>query len=158
MDEILALPGQNLLSPIILSFVLGLAAALARSDLSFPEAVAKGLSLYLLFAIGFKGGTEVAAHGIDARLVSALLAGVALSFLLPFLAFALLRMLARVSVIDAAAVAAHYGSISIVTFVAATSLLAGRGVDAEGFMAAVVAAKEAPAILSALWLVARRGW
>lgn len=157
MDEILALPGQNLLSPIILSFVLGLAAALARSDLSFPEAVAKGLSLYLLFAIGFKGGTEVAAHGIDARLVSALLAGVALSFLLPFLAFALLRMLARVSVIDAAAVTAHYGSISIVTFVAATSLLAGRGVDAEGFMAAVVAAKEAPAILSALWLVARRG-
>lgn len=58
MDEILALPGQNLLSPIILSFVLGLAAALARSDLSFPEAVAKGLSLYLLFAIGFKAARK----------------------------------------------------------------------------------------------------
>jgi uncharacterized protein len=157
VGDILALAGQNLLSPIILSFVLGLAAALVRSDLSFPEAVAKGLSLYLLFAIGFKGGTEVAAHGVDARLASALLAGVALSFLLPFLAFALLRMLARVSVIDAAAVAAHYGSISIVTFVAATSLLAGRGIDAEGFMVAVAAAMEVPAILSALWLVARRG-
>lgn len=114
MGEIVALAGQNLVSPIILSFVLGLAAVLARSDLSFPEAVAKGLSLYLLFAIGFKGGTEVAAHGIDARLVSALLPGVALSFLLPFLAFTLLRLLARVSVIDAAAVAAHYGSISII--------------------------------------------
>jgi uncharacterized protein len=157
MGDILALAGQNLISPIILSFVLGLAAALARSDLSFPEAVAKGLSLYLLFAIGFKGGTEVAAHGIDARLVSTLAVGVALSFLLPFVAFTLLRMLARVSVIDAAAVAGHYGSISIVTFVAATSLLNGRGIESEGFMVAVAAAMEAPAILSALWLVARRG-
>ncbi len=156
MSDILALAGQNLLSPIILSFVLGLAAALARSDLSFPEAVAKGLSLYLLFAIGFKGGVQVAAHGVDARLVSALVAGVALSFLLPFIAFALLRMLARVSLIDAAAVAAHYGSVSIVTFVAATSLLTGRGIASEGFMVAVAAAMEAPAILSALWLVARR--
>jgi uncharacterized protein len=156
MSDMLALAGQNLLSPIILSFVLGLAAALARSDLSFPEAVAKGLSLYLLFAIGFKGGVQVAAHGVDARLVSALVAGVALSFLLPFIAFAVLRMLSRVSLIDAAAVAAHYGSVSIVTFVAATSLLTGRGIASEGFMVAVAAAMEAPAILSALWLVARR--
>lgn len=157
MGEVVALAGHNLVSPIILSFVLGLAAALARSDLSFPEAVAKGLSLYLLFAIGFKGGVEVAAHGVDARLASTLVAGVALSFLLPFVAFALFRVLAQVSVIDAAAVAAHYGSISIVTFVAATSLLTGRDITAEGFMVAVAAAMEAPAILSALWLVARSG-
>ncbi|UUP18694.1 sodium-dependent bicarbonate transport family permease [Nitratireductor thuwali] len=157
MDSILALAGANLVSPIILSFVLGLVAALARSDLSFPEAIAKGLSLYLLFAIGFKGGAGVAAHGVDARLVAALLAGVALSLLLPFIAFALLRFLTRVSVTDAAAVAGHYGSISIVTFVAASSLLAGRGIPAESYMVAVAAAMEAPAILSALWLVARRG-
>lgn len=157
MDGILALAGANLASPVILSFVLGLAAALARSDLSFPEAIAKGLSLYLLFAIGFKGGVSVAAHGVDARLLAALLAGVVLSLLLPFIAFALLRALTRVSVVDAAAVAGHYGSISIVTFVAATSLLAGSGIAAEGYMVAVAAAMEAPAILSALWLAARRG-
>jgi hypothetical protein len=157
MDGILALAGANLVSPIILSFVLGLAAALARSDLSFPEAVAKGLSLYLLFAIGFKGGAGVAAHGVDARLAAALLCGVALSLGLPFVAFALLRALARVSAVDAAAVAGHYGSISIVTFVAASSLLAGQGIGAEGYMVAVAAAMEAPAILSALWLAARVG-
>lgn len=157
MDSILALAGENLISPIILSFVLGLGAALARSDLSFPEAVAKGLSLYLLFAIGFKGGAGVAAHGVDARLVAALLAGVVLSLLLPFIAFMLLRALTRLSVIDAAAVAGHYGSISIVTFVAASSLLAGLGLQAEGYMVAVAAAMEAPAILSALWIAARRG-
>lgn len=157
MHSILALAGENLVSPIILSFVLGLMAALARSDLSFPEAIAKGLSLYLLFAIGFKGGTGVATHGMDARLAAALLSGVALSLLLPFIAFAMLRSLTRVSVIDAAAVAGHYGSISIVTFVAASSLLTGLGVAAEAYMVAVAAAMEAPAIVSALWLAARRG-
>lgn len=157
MDGILALVGVNLVSPIILSFLLGLVAALVRSDLSFPEAVAKGLSLYLLFAIGFKGGAGVAAHGVDALLVAALFAGVILSILLPFIAFAMLRFLTRVPVIDAAAVAGHYGSISIVTFVAASSLLAGRGIPAESYMIAVAAAMEAPAILSALWLAARRG-
>lgn len=157
MDEILNLAGQNLISPVILSFVLGLAAAFFRSDLSFPEAIAKGMSLYLLFAIGFKGGAGVAAHGVDARLVSALVAGVVLSLSLPLLAFALLRSMTKVSVTDAAAVAAHYGSISIVTFVAASSLLAGQGIAAEGYMVAVAAAMEAPAIASALWLVAWRG-
>lgn len=157
MDGILALAGANLVSPIILSFVLGLVAALARSDLTFPEAIAKGLSLYLLFAIGFKGGAGVAAHGVDAMLLAALLAGVVLSLLLPFIAFALLRFLTRLSITDAAAVSGHYGSISIVTFVAASSLLAGRGIPAESYMVAVAAVMEAPAILSALWLATRRG-
>lgn len=156
MTDILALAGTNLVSPIILSFVLGLAAALARSDLAFPEAIAKGLSIYLLFAIGFKGGAGVAAHGVEARLVAALVTGVMLSLLLPIVAFALLRLISSVSVIDAAAVAGHYGSISIVTFVAASSLLGGMGIAAEGYMVAVAAAMEAPAILSALWLAASR--
>ena len=157
MDSILTLAATNLVSPIILSFLLGLVAALFRSDLSFPEAIAKGLSLYLLFAIGFKGGAGVAAHGVDAKLMSALLAGIALSLLLPFIAFALLRAVARVSPIDAAAVAGHYGSISIVTFVATSSLLSGLGVLAESYMVAVAATMEAPAILSALWLASSRG-
>lgn len=157
MTEILSLAGANLISPIILSFALGLLAALARSDLTIPEAVAKGMSIYLLFAIGFKGGVAVSAHGIDQTLVLALLAGLVLSFALPLLAFALLRAMTGLSAVDAAAVAAHYGSISIVTFVAATSVLEGRMISPEGYMVAVAAVMEAPAILSALWLVARSG-
>ncbi|MEM1272327.1 MAG: sodium-dependent bicarbonate transport family permease [Pseudomonadota bacterium] len=155
MDNLFALAADNLLSPIILFFGLGFFAAFARSDLSVPEAVAKGMSLYLLFAIGFKGGASVADHGIDGRLISALVAGAVLSFLIPFLAFALLRVLSKLSTIDAAAVAAHYGSISIVTFVASSSVVDSAGLDPEGYMVAVAAVMEAPAILSALWLVAR---
>ena len=155
MDDILKLAGANLLSPIILSFALGLAAALARSDLSVPEAAAKALSIYLLFAIGFKGGAAVAAHGVDATLVLSLGAGIVLSLAIPFVAYALLRAITRLSVLDAAAVAAHYGSISIVTFVAATSVLTAQGIEFEGYMVAVAAAMEAPAIISALWLVTR---
>ncbi|MGP6088486.1 sodium-dependent bicarbonate transport family permease [Antarctobacter jejuensis] len=151
----LDLAAANLLSPIVLSFVLGLFAALARSDLSVPEAVAKGISIYLLFAIGFKGGAGVAAHGFEARLAATIIAGVLLSFALPVLAFGLLRTLSGMSRTDAAAVAGHYGSISIVTFVAGTTLLANAGLTAEGYMVAVAAAMEAPAILSALWLLSR---
>ena len=157
MSEILTIAGQNLLTPMILCFCLGLAAALARSELSIPEAMAKAMSIYLLFAIGFKGGVSVAIHGLDGQLVAALLAGVALSFGLPFVAFGLLRALSRMSVLDAAAVAAHYGSISIVTFVTATTVLSGQGIDSEGYMVAVAAAMEAPAIVAALWLAARSG-
>ena len=157
MSEFLSLAGQNLLSPIILSFALGLMASLARSDLNVPEAVAKGMSIYLLFAIGFKGGASVASYGLDARLGFSLLAGVILSALLPIIAFGLLKAMTGMSRLDAAAVAAHYGSISIVTFVAATSVLEGRGIPSEGYMVAVAAAMEAPAILSALWLISRGG-
>ena len=155
MGDILSLAANNLVSPIILSFALGVLAALARSDLSIPEAVAKGMSIYLLFAIGFKGGVSVADHGIDGTLGLSLLAGIVLSFALPILAFGLLQFMSKLSRLDAAAVAAHYGSISIVTFVAATSVLESSGIASEGYMVAVAAAMEAPAILSALWLVSR---
>ena len=157
MTEILSLAGTNLISPIILSFALGLLAAFLRSDLTVPEAAAKALSIYLLFTIGFKGGVSVASHGLDGTLIAALVAGLILSFVIPFVAFGLLRILTGLSTTDAAAVAGHYGSISIVTFVAATSILQGRGIPAEGYMVAVAAIMEAPAILSALWLVARTG-
>ncbi|MEM7630689.1 MAG: sodium-dependent bicarbonate transport family permease [Pseudomonadota bacterium] len=157
MQDILSLAATNLLSPIILSFALGVAAALARSDLNIPEAVAKGMSIYLLFAIGFKGGVSVADHGIDGTLALSLLAGIVLSAALPLIAFALLQVLGNLSRLDAAAVAAHYGSISIVTFVAGTSVLEASGITSEGYMVAVAAAMEAPAILSALWLVSSGG-
>ncbi|WP_431298205.1 sodium-dependent bicarbonate transport family permease [Tabrizicola sp. BL-A-41-H6] len=157
MDGILSLAAANLLTPMILCFALGLAASLARSELSIPEAAAKTMSIYLLFAIGFKGGVAVNDHGLDASLGLAILGGVMLSFGLPFVAFALLKLLTKLSPIDAAAVAAHYGSISIVTFVTATSVLQSSGIASEGYMVAVAAAMEAPAIVSALWLVARSG-
>ena len=153
----LSLAAENLLSPIILSFALGLFAALARSDLSVPEAAAKARSIYLLFAIGFKGGVSVAAHGLDATLLLTLAAGFVLSASLPLIAFVLLQTMTGLSRIDAAAVAAHYGSISIVTFVAASSVLTSQGLVAEGYMVAVAAVMEAPAIVSALWLVSRGG-
>lgn len=157
MDGILTLAMGNLLSPIILFFALGLLASFARSDLSIPEAIAKGMSIYLLVSIGFKGGVSVSDHGIDARLLLSLLAGLVLSFSIPLIAFALLRAMTRLDVTDAAAVAAHYGSISIVTFVAATSVIGSAGLTSEGYMVAVAAVMEAPAILSALWLIARYG-
>lgn len=155
MLEIFALAADNLISPIVLSFALGLAAALARSDLSVPEAAAKAISIYLLFAIGFKGGAGVAHHGVDAKLLLTLLTGMILSALIPLVAFALLRAVSDLDRLNAAAVSAHYGSISIVTFVAATSVLDSQGIVAEGYMVAVAAAMETPAILSALWLISR---
>ncbi|MBU2992495.1 sodium-dependent bicarbonate transport family permease [Octadecabacter sp. 1_MG-2023] len=157
MADILNLAASNLLSPVILSFVLGLGAALGRSDLTVPEAAAKAMSIYLLFAIGFKGGVAVSDNGLDGTLIATLVAGLVLSAVLPLIAFALLRVLTNLSRIDAAAVAGHYGSISIVTFVAASSVLEGRAISSEGYMVAVAAVMEAPAILSALWLVSAGG-
>ncbi len=146
----------NLLSPMVLFFALGLAASLARSDLSVPEAVAKLLALYLMMAIGFKGGAAVAKSGIDLQLVGVMLAGMALSAVIPFIGFTLLRATTQLSIVDAAAVAAHYGSISIVTFVAATQALVTLGISYEGYLVAVAAVMETPAILTALML-ARKG-
>lgn len=151
--DIIDLALSNLTSPLILAFVLGLGAALARSDLTIPEAAAKFLSIYLLFAIGFKGGVSVADHGIDGALGASLVAGVVLSAALPLVAFGLLRVMTKLDRTNAAAVAGHYGSISIVTFVAGTSVLESLGLESEGYMVAVAAAMEAPAILSALWLI-----
>lgn len=150
------LAGQNLLSPMVLFFVLGVGLSFARSDLSIPGSVAKLLSLYLMMSIGFRGGVEVAHHGFSATLLAALAAGIALSFAIPFLAYALLRGISPLSRVDAASVAAHYGSISAVTLVAVTSVLGQMSVPFEGYMIAVAAAMETPAILSAL-LLARKG-
>lgn len=145
----------NLLSPVVLFFAIGLAAAIARSDLSVPEAVAKGLAIYLMMAIGLKGGVEVAKQGLTATLVLTILAGAVLSFALPFLAYGILRTISRLSPVNAAAVAAHYGSISAVTLAVAIEVLGRAGLPFEGFMIAVAAVMETPAILAAL-LIARR--
>ena len=147
---------ETLTSPIILFFVLGLLAGFVRSDLAVPEALAKGMALYLMAAIGLKGGVSVAESGFTATLGLAAGTGMVLSFLLPLPAFALLRSVGGLSRVNAAAVAAHYGSVSLVTFVTAEQMLTGIGLPAAGFMVAVLALMETPAIISGLFL-ARRG-
>ena len=147
---------DTLTSPVILFFVLGFIAALVKSDLSIPEAFAKAMSIYLMAAIGLKGGVAVASSGVTPDLIAAALAGVALSFLLPVIAFALLRQFGGLSQTDAGAVAAHYGSVSVVTYVTATEILTGQGLGPAGYMVAVLALMETPAIITGLML-AKRG-
>ena len=146
---------DTLTSPIILFFALGLLAGFARSDLAVPEAVAKGLAIYLMAAIGLKGGVSVAESGLTAELGLAALGGVILSFLLPFPAYWLLRRAGKLDGINAAAVAAHYGSVSLVTYVTATEMLKSLGLIVPGYMAAVLALMETPAIITGLWLARR---
>lgn len=152
MPDVLNTLAGNLLVPTIMFFVLGLVAAFVRSDLSIPSGAAKFMSLYLLLAIGFKGGNNLAEHGLHLDLFLAIGLGIFLSFVIPFVAFLLLRVMTRLDAVNAAAVAGHYGSISIVTFVAASSLLDLVGITADGYMVAIAATMEVPAILSALWI------
>lgn len=155
MHGIFDLAAANLLSPVVLFFALGALAALARSDLSMPEAIAKGLALYLMMAIGFKGGVAVNVAGLTVAVVSVAAAGIVLGFLIPMIAFAALRATTKLDTATAAAVAAHYGSISVVTFVAGTELLKAGGVIYDGYMVAVMALMETPAIIAGLWLASR---
>ncbi|HEX7565241.1 MAG TPA: sodium-dependent bicarbonate transport family permease [Bradyrhizobium sp.] len=155
MGSMLSLGLQNLLSPMVLFFVLGLLAVWAKSDLSIPEAVAKLLALYLLLSIGFRGGAEVSHHGLTEPLLLAIAAGMALSFAIPFIAYALLRAVTELGATDAAAIAGHYGSISAVTFAAVTGMLTELSVPYDGYLVAVAAAMETPAIFAALLIASR---
>lgn len=152
--SMLDLAAQNLFSPPILFFALGLLAAIVRSDLVLPESVAKGLSLYLIMAIGFKGGVEMA-DGVSVEVGGILLAGIVLSAFMPLIGYHLLQATTRIGRVDAAAIAAHYGSISIVTFIAANDAINALQMDPGGYMIAVAAAMEAPAILTGLVLAGR---
>ena len=148
---------ETLLSPVILFFVLGALAAAARSDLAVPEPLAKSLSLYLMAAIGLKGGVQVAQAGFSPQLLQVAGAGMALSFALPLLAFALLRAFAGLDRLNAGAVAAHYGSVSIVTFVTASDALTRSGMAPAGYMVAVMALMETPAVITGLLLARGQG-
>lgn len=143
-------------SPVILFFVLGMLAAAVRSDLAIPEPFAKAMSIYLMIAIGLKGGVAVAKSGIGIEIATAMLAGAVLSFFIPFYVAAILRRAGGLDQVNAGAVAAHYGSVSVVTFVTAGEILALQAMPIPGYMVAVLAVMETPAILSGL-LLARRG-
>lgn len=148
---------DTLLSPVILFFLLGVLAAAARSDLSVPEPLAKSLSLYLMAAIGLKGGVQVSQAGFSSEMAFVSLAGVALSFAFPVMAFALLRAIAGLNRLNAGAVAAHYGSVSLVTFVTAADALTRAGMAPAGYLVAVMALMETPAIISGLLLARGAG-
>ena len=151
MDQLTA----TLLSAPVLFFVLGALAAAARSDLSVPETIAKGMSLYLMAAIGLKGGVEVARSGVGTELVTALVAGLVLSAAIPFFVAPALARFGGLDRINTGAVAAHYGSVSVVTFVTASQVYGDNGFAIAGFMVAVLAMMETPAILSGLFIARR---
>lgn len=142
-----------LTSPAILFFFIGAAAAFARSDLAIPESVARALSLYLMLCIGFKGGVEARAAGFDGDFLAAGVIGVALSALMPLIAFVILKRMSRLDRPTLCALAATYGSVSVVTFAAGQQHLEAVGLTSGGYMAAVLALMETPAILTALILL-----
>lgn len=153
VDGLAQAASANLLTPAVLFFALGLLAGWAKSDLSIPEQVGKALALYLMLCIGFKGGVEARASGLSDDLIAAGGLGIALSFLAPFAAYIALRAVSKLSRLTAAATAAHYGSVSVVTFAAGSEYLRSIGVEFGGHMAAVLALMETPAILAALLIV-----
>ena len=141
------------MDPVVLFFLLGLIARIAKSDLRLPESLYEALAIYLLLAIGLKGGVQLAQQPLASVLPQAL-AAIALGAAIPLLLFPLLRLkLARA---DAASIAAHYGSVSVVTFAVATSFLAARSIDAERHMPLLLALMEAPGIVVGI-VLARAG-
>ena len=139
---------QNLLDPAILFFVFGVLAGTVRSNLEIPPAISRFLSLYLLMALGLKGGFALSHSGLTAGVGTSLAAAVALAIVIPLLGYAFLRRF--VSGFDAAAVAATYGSVSAVTFVTAVQYLENQHVPYGGHMAAAMALMESPAIIMAV--------
>ena len=154
--DFLSLISQNILSPAILFFALGLIAGLLKSDLEVPDSISRYLSLYLMMAIGFKGGVAIAnTASFNGEILLAIGAGLIFGFLQPFLGYGLLKLTTRIDNPTAAAVAAHYGSISIVTFATAAAFLNTNSTVYAGYIVAIVALMEAPAILSGLFIAHR---
>ena len=154
--DLLHIISGNILSPAILFFGLGTIAGLLKSDLEVPDSISHYLSLYLMMAIGFKGGVAIAnTHEFTPQILTAIGAGILVSFLLPFLAYGILRKTTTLDRPTAAAVAAHYGSISMVTFATATAFLKNNNITYAGYVVAILALMEAPAILSGLFIAHR---
>jgi hypothetical protein len=144
----------NLISPPVLAFAAGVIAIWVGSDLKFPEQVYQGLTIYLLLAIGFKGGSAMAGSSFS-ELALPLGATLLIGALIPIVVFFATRKFLGMSVSNAAALAAHYGSVSAVTFMACMAFLTQQGISYEKFMPAVMAAMEIPAIFVAMLLAKR---
>ncbi|WP_127807242.1 sodium-dependent bicarbonate transport family permease [Hydrogenophaga sp. NH-16] len=144
---------HNLVDPATLFFVVGVLAGLVRSNLEIPPAISRFLSMYLLMALGLKGGFALAASGLNAQVVAGLGIAVVLAVVVPLIGYTLLRR--WVSGFDAAALAATYGSVSAVTFITATGHLDKIGLPYGGHMAAAMALMESPAIVLAVLMANR---
>lgn len=142
---------ENLTNPALLFFILGILAVQFKNDLRIPENSAKFISIYLLFSIGFKGGNELSHSHFNQETLGGMLLGISLAGLIPLMAFFILR--SKVSTKNAGAIAAAYGSVSAVTFVTAISFLDFEGVGFDGYMIAVMALMEAPAIVVGILLI-----
>lgn len=142
---------SNLTNPTLLFFLLGVIAAMVKSDLEIPPGSVKFISLYLLFSIGFKGGQELAHSGLTTEIFITLIIALVLAALVPLYSFFILKY--KLNVYDAGAVAAAYGSVSAVTFVAASAFLESEQVHYGGHMVAAMALMEAPAIIIGVMLI-----
>ena len=144
---------DSLLIPAVLFFVLGVFAKLVKSDLKFPEGMAKGLSLYLLMAIGLKGGAELAKADMLIAL-NAIFWAIVMGFLIPLIGYAILRFRDRIDSMNAAAITAHYGSVSAGTFLTAIAFLEATKVAHETYPIIMMVMMETPAIIVGLVLAA----
>ncbi len=142
---------QNVLTPPVLFFFLGILAVLLKSDLEIPSPLPKLFSLYLLLAIGFKGGLELEKSGFGEPVIQTVFAAIIMSLIIPLICFCILRI--KLNVFNSAAIAAAYGSISAVTFITAESFLYSQKIPFDGFMVAALAIMESPAIIVGLLLV-----
>ena len=143
---------NNLLDPAILFFIFGIFAGTVRSNLEIPQQISKFLSLYLLMALGIKGGVALSNTGFGIEIVTLIAIGLGLALIIPALNYLALKR--HLNGFDAAAVAATYGSVSAVTFVTATQYLGSSGIEFSGVMSAVMALMESPAIIMAVALAA----
>jgi uncharacterized protein len=141
----------NLTNPAFLFFLLGIIAVKVKSDLKIPANSSKFISLYLLFAIGFKGGQELAHSHFTLEIIWSVLFGVGAACIIPLYTFFVLKR--KLSIEDSGAIAAAYGSVSAVTFVTGVSFLEIQGVSFSGHMVAVMALMEAPAIIIGVILI-----
>lgn len=144
---------DSLLIPAVLFFVLGVFAKLVKSDLKFPEGMAKGLSLYLLMAIGLKGGAELAKADMLIAL-NAIFWAIVMGFLIPIIGYGILRFRDRIDSMNAAAITAHYGSVSAGTFLTAIAFLEATKVAHETYPIIMMVMMETPAIIVGLVLAA----
>jgi len=147
---------QNIISPVVLCFILGIVARWVKSDFKLPDAVYQSLSIYLLLAIGLKGGVAVSQTPINELLLPAAIT-LLLGIITPLSAFYAMRTFGGLSKTDAAATAAHYGSVSAVTFLASIEAAKLAGLEPEGFMAALMALLEIPGIIVGLVLARGKG-
>lgn len=142
---------ENLTNPALLFFVLGIIAVYLKSDLEIPPNSSKFISLYLLFAIGFKGGQELSHETFTSEIGFSMLFGISISLIIPLYTFFILKK--KLNVFDAGAIAAAYGSVSAVTFVTAVSFLESQQLSLHGHMVAIMALMESPAIIIGLVLI-----